>query len=176
MLLLPQGSDGIESRGASRRIDTGHDADASKVYQQFQRAVERARSRKPAGSPAPRILGYAGKYSYGDKTLFNDIVRTLGGINVGAENGLRGYDAINSEQVLRWNPDWIVTGAGPGQSDAVLRKALADPAIRATTAAQRGQIVILENRVFLPISPFTALILEALGDALYRNNPPKEGH
>jgi iron complex transport system substrate-binding protein len=151
----------------------GRDAEAESALQEFNAAVQRARTRRPPGTVAPRILGYAGQYSYGANTLFNDIVVTLGGVNVGAENGLLQYDTISSEQVLRWNPDWIVTGAGPGEAANVLRKALDDPAIRATAAAQRGQILVLENHVFLPISPFSTLILEALGDALYgAANPP----
>ena len=60
------------------------------------RAVAKAKTRKPAGAASPRVLGYQFVYSYGSETIFNDIVKTVGGINVGAEQGLRLYDAINS--------------------------------------------------------------------------------
>ncbi len=68
---------------------TGRDAEAGRVEREFAAAIEKARLRKPAGTTAPRILGYSGGYSYGDQTLFDDvIVRTLGGVNIGeAEQG-----------------------------------------------------------------------------------------
>lgn len=148
---------------------TGHDAEARSAHDEFQAAITRAVARKPAGAPAPRILGYGGRYSYGDLTLFNDIVQTIGGVNVGAENGLHGYDAISTEQIVRWNPEWIVAGASRGDSAMVLRRLLDDPAIGTTTAAEKGQILVLDNNVFLPMSPFTTLLIEALSRALYRD-------
>jgi ABC-type hemin transport system substrate-binding protein len=39
--------------------------------------------------------------------------------------------------------------------------------IAATTAAKRGQIVVLEHQVFLPMSQLTAGLVEALSAALY---------
>jgi iron complex transport system substrate-binding protein len=147
---------------------TGRDAEAIQADMEFEEAIHRAQSRKSPNAPAPRILGYSGGYSYGDQTLFDDIVRTLGGVNVGAENGLHSYAPLNTEQILRWDPEWIVSGAARGQSEAVLRRLMNDPAIAPTTAGRKGQIVVLENNVFLPMSPFTTLILGALGDALYQ--------
>jgi iron complex transport system substrate-binding protein len=146
---------------------TGHDQEARQVYANFQQAVARARMRKPAGGRSPRVLGYQFTYSYGRDTAFNDVLTAVGAINVGAEQGLRLYDAINSEQVLRWNPDWIVSGASRGQRAEVLQRILIDPAIRLTTAARDGHVLVLDMNVFVPKSPFTTLTLEALGDAFW---------
>src|SRR5262245_18275112 len=148
---------------------TGEVAKARVVYDDFRRAVQRASVRKPPGAPSPRILGFGGRYIYGDQTLFHDIVRTVGGINVGAENGLRGYDSISAERILRWNPDWIVAGSAKGESASVLRRLIEDPALGLTTAAKEGQILVFEDHIFLPMSPFTALLLDALSEALYAN-------
>ena len=146
---------------------TGQDAQARSVYDGFQETVRLAGSRKPPGVRPPRILGFAGTYSYGTGTLFNDIIKAVGGVNVAAQNGLTGYDAISTEQVLLWNPDWIVAGAGQGTTDAVLHRLLDDPAIGATRAAQTNRILVFEHHVFLSMSPFTGLILDALSKALY---------
>jgi iron complex transport system substrate-binding protein len=116
---------------------------------------------------SPRVLGYSGGFSYGDKTLFDDIIHALGGVNLGSENGLHSYSALNVEQILRWDPEWIVTGAARGTADAALRRLISDPAISQTTAARSGHVLVLDNNVFLAMSPFTTLILEALGDAFY---------
>ena len=47
------------------------------------------------------------------------------------------------------------------------RACCANPAIAATRAAQDGHVLVLENQVFLPLSPFTAQLVEALSEALY---------
>jgi iron complex transport system substrate-binding protein len=146
---------------------TGRDIEAAHARKLFESSIDRARNRRPPGTSSPRILGYSGGYSYGDETLFDDIVRTLGGVNVGSENGLHSYAPLNSEYILRWDPEWIITGAPRGQSASVLEHLMNDPAIAPTLAARHGRIVVLENNVLLPMSPYTTLILNALGDVLY---------
>jgi iron complex transport system substrate-binding protein len=146
---------------------TGRDGEAREARAQFEDAVARARSRKPAGAAPPRILGYSGRYSYGNRTLFDDAVKAVGGVNVAAEHGLAGYDSVGAEQILEWNPDWIVTTASSGNSDEARAALLRDPAIGMTAAARKGQILVLDKNVFFPMSPRTARLLDTLGDALY---------
>ena len=146
---------------------TGEEAHAETEAVRFRSIVERAAARKPAGTTPPRVLGLGGTYSYGSETLFTDIMQVLGAENVAATHGLVGYDRVTDEHIVRWNPDWIVAGADRGQVSAVRERLLANPGIAATEAARRGQIVVLENHVFLPLSPFTAALVDALSLALY---------
>jgi ABC-type Fe3+-hydroxamate transport system substrate-binding protein len=146
---------------------TGNDSTAGRVHEQFQEIIRRARMKKPPGTPPPRILGYTVGFGYGDRTVFNDVVQLLGGVNVGAENGLHGYSLISPEQVVVWNPDWIISGAARGTAQDALKRLLDDPAIAQTTAGRQGQILVFDNNVFLPLSPFTTLFIEALGNAIY---------
>jgi cobalamin transport system substrate-binding protein len=146
---------------------TGEDEAAAKEVNRFWSAIERAKSRRKAGSKELRILGFSGHSSYGTETLFDDVVRTLGGINVGAEGGLRGYDAINNEQIVRWNPEWIVAGANRGKAGEMLATLMADPAIAVTQAARDGHILVFEFNVFLPTSPFTTMLVTAMAEAIY---------
>jgi ABC-type hemin transport system substrate-binding protein len=74
---------------------------------------------------------------------------------------------VSSEQIARWNPEWIVTGSAPGKARETLAAMLADPGIALTQAAQSGHILVLENHVFLPMSPFTTLLVTAMAEALY---------
>jgi len=146
---------------------TGNDSTAARVHQELQEAIRRARTQKPPTTPSPRILGYTGGYGYGDRTVFNDVVGILGGINVGAQNGLQGYSLINPEQVVVWDPDWIISGAASGTTQDALQRLLDDPAIAQTTAARQGHVVVFDNNVFLPLSPYTTLLIGALGDVIY---------
>ncbi len=146
---------------------TGQDEAGQREYQRFLGVVAQARAAKPAGAPAPRILGFGGRYSYGSNTLFHDIVTTLGGINVGAEGGLDGYDSVSTEQILRWDPEWIVAGCEAGKEQEALDRLREDPAIALTQAARNGKILVYDQRTFLPMSPYTTRILQSLSKDLY---------
>jgi iron complex transport system substrate-binding protein len=152
---------------------TGNDAAATEAAARFHQAIEQAKALRPSGAARPRILGLGGRYSYGTETLFNDIVKALGGINVGAENGLKGYDSVNFEQIIRWDPDWIFAGADTGQSKPLLATLLADPAISLTSAAKNGRIIVFDNRIFLPMSPYSTLLAGAMAEAIY--GPARSG-
>ena len=146
---------------------TGEDARAAAELQRFRDAVTRAAARKPAGAPAPRVMGFGGIYSYGSATLFHDILRVLGAENVAATHGFVGYDRVTDEHIVQWDPDWIVAGADRGRVDEVRARLLENPAVAATAAAAQGRIIVLENHVFLPLSPYTARLVESLAAALY---------
>src|SRR3954447_23067884 len=138
---------------------TGEDAKAKQVVKSFRSAVEEARALRRKTAAPPRILGLGGKSSYGQNTLFNDILDKLGGVNVDAEAGFEGYTSVNFEQVPRWNPDWIITGADAGKEQQTLAKLLDNPAVALTNAARQQHIVVLDSRVFLPLSPFSAKLV-----------------
>jgi ABC-type Fe3+-hydroxamate transport system substrate-binding protein len=146
---------------------TGQDESAAKEASRFHAAIEKAVSLRPPGSAKPRILGLGGRYSYGGKTLFQDIVTRLGGVNVGAENRLVGYDSVNFEQIIRWDPEWIIAGAKTGSTKQALTTLMSDPAISLTQAARNGHIVVLDDRVFRPMSPYTSIFVQAIAEAIY---------
>ncbi len=154
---------------------TGEDTAASHEAMRFHQAIERARALRPTHAHKPRVLGLGGSFSYGTGTLFDDIVQQLGGVNVGAEGGLVGYSSVNSEQIIRWNPEWIVAGADPDKVQQVLAKLLADPAIALTQAARNGHVLVLENHIFLPLSPFTTRLVTAIAQAIYGNRQQLKG-
>jgi iron complex transport system substrate-binding protein len=145
---------------------TGEDARADEEIRRFDGLVTRAAARRPAGAH-PQVLGLGGTYSYGSKTLFADILRVLGAENVAAAHGLVGYDRITDEHIVRWDPEWIVAGADRGTLGEARARLLARPAIAATRAARHGRVVVFENHVFLPLSPFTTQLVEALSRSLY---------
>jgi iron complex transport system substrate-binding protein len=146
---------------------TGHDEQAQALYDSFQYAVGQARLAKPDSVAAPRVLGLGGRFSYGANTLFDDVARTVGAINVGAEGGLQGYSAVSSEQILRWDPEWIIISAQQGQQEQVRQRLLEDPAIAMTQAVREGRVLIYDTRIFLPFSPAIVGLLEQLPRDLY---------
>jgi len=160
---LQQIADGIRVTGYL----TGEDQRARDEENKFWATIQNANAMRPANASPPRILGYSGGFTYGANTLFDDVVRTLGGINVGGEGGLKGYDEATSEQIIRWNPEWIVTSADAGKEKQVLANLLADPGIALTNAARDRHILVVPTNVFLPMSPFTADFVTLLAEKLY---------
>jgi iron complex transport system substrate-binding protein len=146
---------------------TGQDESAAKEVSRFHAAIDKAVSLRSPGSARPRVLGLGGRYCYGRNTLFQDIVTKLGGVNVAAENGIVGYDSVNFEQIVRWDPEWIIAGAKTGNTEQVRATLMSDPAISLTQAARNGHIVVLDNRVFLPMSPYTSIFVQAIAKAIY---------
>ena len=147
---------------------TGEDERAEAVAQRFRAEVKHAQALRKQDARAPRVLGMSGDFCYGSHTLFDDIVKTVGGSNVASANGLQGYELVNTEQIVRWNPEWIVTGADADNIERTKQRLLADPAIQLTDAARSGHVLVLDNRVFLPMSPFASRRVTALAEALWK--------
>jgi len=111
--------------------------------------------------------GRYGANGYGANTVFDDVLKTVGAINLAAEHGLEGYQPVNFEQIAMWDPDWIIAGADRGQTKTVQAQLLSDPAIAVTRAAHNGHILVLENDIVQPMSPFSARFVTTLANALY---------
>lgn len=146
---------------------TGADEAARNEEARFRSGLAAALAMRTPGPARPRILGLGGSACYGRDTLFNDIVEKLGGVNVGAEGGVKGYENVGSEVILRWDPEWIVTASDPGKSEQARAELLADPAIALTQAARRGHILVFDNRILFTMSPFTLSLVKAMAEELY---------
>jgi iron complex transport system substrate-binding protein len=146
---------------------TGADESARNEEARFRSGIAAALAIRTSGPNRPRILGLGGLACYGRDTLFNDIVEKLGGINVGAEGGVKGYENVGSEIILRWDPEWIVTAADPGKAEQARARLLADPAIALTQAARQGHILVFDNRMLFSLSPFTLSLVNAMAEQLY---------
>jgi iron complex transport system substrate-binding protein len=149
---------------------TGEEEAARKQEQQFCATIEEVKAAHPPRAHQPTILGLGGNYTYGSETLFNDMVSTLGGVNVAAAAGLKGYDEVSSEFIVKWDPEWIFAGSNPGELEQTKARLLANPAIAHTRAAREHHIVVLEGPIFFADSPFATSLLKAMADALYGNS------
>ena len=65
------------------------------------------------------------------------------------------------------NPEWIVTGADQGKTKEALARMLADPSIAATEAAHKRHILVFEFHIFLPLSPYTRLLVTEMAKGIY---------
>ena len=143
----------------------GDEDRAEALVAQMEREIDAIRARVLAlGSKQPRVMSYSSAgTTAGGKTLFDDILRTVGAINVTAENGLEGFRKVSAEQVAAWQPDFIVTGADTDKFEETKQQLLANPAVAATEAARAGRIIVIDNRSFLTVSHHVVDIIRGSG-------------
>ena len=147
---------------------TGEDEAAAVKIDWLEEQVRAAQSLRPADAPKLRVLVLTVfSYSYGKSSLLGDMIEKLGAINVGSEQGLGSYEKIGSEQVAAWNPDWIISGANPGEEKTIRRRLLGDAGVAATTAGKTGHVLVVENRFFASMSHHAVHMMRQLAEAMY---------
>lgn len=151
---------------------TGDDERADALVAQMERELAAIRDGVPAGGKRPRVISYSPSgNTAGSNTLFDEILRTVGAINVVAENGIEGYRKVSAEQVAEWQPDFIIVGADADKFDETRRQLLANPAVATTEAARAGRIIMIENRSLLTVSHNVVNLVRTLADRLYPDAP-----
>jgi iron complex transport system substrate-binding protein len=144
-------------------------ADKARVLvQQMQTKIEQAQARIPAKKPAPRVL-FLNPWGYtaGTDTLLNDLLGLAGGINIAAEKGLSGHVKLQTESVLAWQPDIIISEAAVGEFASAKARLLKHPAIQYTPAAKNQRIYILDQRDLMSVSQHCVDVLPDLQAALF---------
>jgi iron complex transport system substrate-binding protein len=154
---------------------TGDDERAEALVAQMERELEAIRARVPAaGNKRPRVMSYSPSGSTaGANTLFDDILHTVGATNVVAENGVEGFRKVSAEQVVEWQPDFIILGADADKFEETRQQLLANPAIATTEAARAGRIIMVENRSLLTVSQNVVNLVKTLAERLYPDSPDR---
>lgn len=146
----------------------GEEANAEKLIAQMNDELAAVKRRIPAGRKPPRVLSFSlSGNTAGAGTSFDAIVRAAGAVNVAAEQGLRDFPKISPEQVVAWQPDFLLTGAEAAQAEGAKTRLLEHPVIATTKAARAGHIIVLDARYLLSVTHHVARAVSALADALY---------
>jgi len=124
-------------------------------------------SKSRRSGPAPRLLSWSGGTVPGLNTIFHDVVTRLGAVNIPAEAGHSGWPQVSAEQVGKWDPEWIVLPAAPGQEDRERAGLLADKAIAHTSAVRHGRIIIIPTPHYTSVTHHVLKMVEALSASLY---------
>ncbi len=74
----------------------------------------------------------------GKKFIWHDNIHVAGGINV-AENLTGYFNTVSIEQVIRWDPEVIITGRAEGASEDIL----SDPKWRDIRAVRNGRVYVI---------------------------------
>lgn len=114
------------------------------------------------GVEQPRVY-FAGNSSMlktaGNAMYQANMIQLAGGINVANEIGDTYWAEIDYEQLLTWNPDYIILAA---EATYTVEDVLADPNLADCTAIQNGNVYRLPNKAEAWDSPVPGSILGAL--------------
>lgn len=141
----------------------GEESRATALLEQMTTALTRLQAQIPKRAP-PRVISYSLEgLTAGRDTTFNAIVQAIGAMNLSAEHGIEGVVAISSEQLIAWQPDFIVVAAASDQFDAILQQLQAQPTFRAV----HGKIIFIEQRYLSTASHHIITAIEQLAQQIY---------
>jgi len=115
-----------------------------------------------AGAEMPSVY-LAGNSSFlstaGNAMYQSDMIRLAGGVNVAAEIEDTYWVEIDYEQLLTWNPDYIILASDAAYT---VEDVLADPNLAGCTAVVNGNVYQMPNKAEAWDSPVPSGILGAL--------------
>lgn len=138
---------------------------AAALLSEMKERLARLAKTKPA-RPL-RVLQYFPDGSVsGGKTLFDEIVRIAGGVNLAAERGLTGWPRIGVETLAGMHPDLVVASGDAKERDGVLAVLKQTPGWRDMPAVKKGQVAVIPGRELGAVSHHIVNAIEALQIAL----------
>src|SRR5262249_24778532 len=146
---------------------TGTDDAAEKLVRKMDEDLAAIRVRVPKNESPLRVMSYDQTgYTAGSNTLFDDVVRAAGAVNICAEQRIKGFAKINSEKILECQRVFRITSANRGKEKSVRDRLLEAPAVANSKAGRAGRIIVIDNRHFLTVSQHVVGFVEDLANEL----------
>lgn len=141
----------------------GEDDKANALITQMNISLAALRAQLPMRQ-TPRVMSYSIEgFTAGADTTFDAMLQAIGALNLSAEHGIKGIVNISSEQLIAWQPEFIVVGAAAEQFDAISQQLHAQPAFKALN----GKLILLEQRYLLAASHHIVVAIQQLAEKIY---------
>jgi iron complex transport system substrate-binding protein len=145
-------------RTIAAAVGARHQGEA--LVQRFDESLQRLRGQK--FSSRPTILSWSSGVVAGAGTTFDDQARAAGYEHLAASHGLRGHAQVSLEQVMVWNPDYLVVSCGSRPCDEVERELATAAGFAATTAGRSNGIIAIPSRQLYSTGADMLLVVEHL--------------
>ena len=148
---------------------TGDQAAAQKIVSDMDGEIARV-GKAVSGQSHPRVVFYSGGYLYGTGTTIDEVIRDAGGDDAAADAGFKGWTKIDTEELVKLNPEVILTDAsGTGDVDQGdnVRKLLGDPALQNVAAVKNKQVWGLSARADSDVGQFMAWDVQDVASVLH---------
>lgn len=115
---------------------------------QLQAAFSVRRAKLEAGRPPvdarPTVISWGYGSVAGADTTFDDAARTAGFVNLAAREGVDGHQRLDVEQLVAWNPDYLVVGCGEDGCAATVSGLTERPGVGKLAAVRERHVIAIE--------------------------------
>lgn len=134
------------------------------LLDEFDRQMEKVETLRAEAPEATALFlfgaGGGSPMAAGQKTGGNAVLELAGFKNV--MNGYEGYKPVSAEAIVAKNPAWLVTTSGTVDGAGGLDAMLNEPGLAATVAAEKGQVIVVNDSMLLNFGPRLPKALLAL--------------
>lgn len=108
----------------------------------------RAKLPPPQADQDRTVMSYVAGNVAGAGTTFDDVCTAAGLRNIAAANGIEGHKPVSIEQIVVWDPDFVVIECA-SDCDAAVANVRKTAGLSSLAAARNGRIVAIESRRLL---------------------------
>ncbi len=100
-------------------------------------------AKRPPEPARPSVIAWDYGYVPGSQTSFADAAACAGFVNLPGREGIVGHQRVDAEQLVAWDPDWIVISCSDSCAAATAKLAT-QPGFAALGAVTGGRIIAIE--------------------------------
>ncbi|HLT37649.1 MAG TPA: ABC transporter substrate-binding protein, partial [Enhygromyxa sp.] len=122
----------------------GEQAGTERLRDRFLARQATLEAARPPERERPSVIGWDYGHVPGTNTSFDDAARCAGFVNIPGREGMSGHPRVDAEQLVAWNPAWIVVSCGEGSCAEAIARLGAQPGFSRLEAVVRGQVIAIE--------------------------------
>jgi ABC-type Fe3+-hydroxamate transport system substrate-binding protein len=130
----------VERIGAA----TGASDQATMLRERFLARQLELEARRPPEAERASVVAWDYGYVPGAQTSFDDVARTAGFVNLAAREGMVGHQRLDAEQLVAWDPQWIVISCGEQACERALANFAEQPGLGRLGAVAAGHVIAIE--------------------------------
>lgn len=118
---------------------------ATVLRERFAARQRELEARRPPPDERPSVLAWDYGYVPAAQTSFDDVAHAAGFVNLPAREGLTGHHRLDAEQLVAWNPQWIVIGCGEQACAGAVASFAEQPGLGRLAAVAAGHVIAIES-------------------------------
>jgi iron complex transport system substrate-binding protein len=143
---------------------------AEALIADFDQRLAKLESKRPADESSwPTCIAWEGGYVAGALTTFDDAARAAGCVNAVSRAGVKSHAAVDTEQLLAWQPDFLVVSCAQ-PTDASCEARLGElselAGISELVAVKEGRVVTVAPAQMSSVGPGMLDLAESLGERI----------
>jgi iron complex transport system substrate-binding protein len=123
--------------------------------------------KRPYYSEPLRVLIRDQSYVLGAGTMLDELLTQLGAINIAKSKGINGYQRLNEEQLLLWQPDVLIELTLTQNSELLKQQLQANPVFRHLPAIKNNRLYYLPSSQLSSVSHYIVNGFAQLAKTLY---------